>query len=49
MVIDIETARAAGMTVWTVPTGSEERSRLEEAKPDRLLNSFRELKELTRS
>jgi 2-phosphoglycolate phosphatase len=43
MVIDIETARAAQIAVWAVPTGSEEVRRLEEAKPDRLLHAFSEL------
>jgi phosphoglycolate phosphatase len=43
MVVDIETARAAGVTVWVVPTGSEERSRLEAAQPDRLLDNLGEL------
>jgi 2-phosphoglycolate phosphatase len=43
MVVDIETARAASVTVWVIPTGSEERSTLQAAIPDRLLGSFREL------
>jgi len=43
MAVDIETARAAGVTVWAVPTGSEERSALIAARPDRLLNSLQEL------
>jgi 2-phosphoglycolate phosphatase len=43
MVVDIETARAAGTAVWSVPTGSETRAALEEAKPDRLLSDLREL------
>jgi 2-phosphoglycolate phosphatase len=47
MVVDIETARAAGVTVWVVPTGSDEPSTLQAAKPDRLLGSFRELGSLT--
>jgi phosphoglycolate phosphatase len=46
MVVDIETARAAGVTVWVVPTGSDERSTLQAAKPDRLLGAFRELDSL---
>jgi phosphoglycolate phosphatase-like HAD superfamily hydrolase len=46
MVIDIDTARSAGIAVWAVPTGSEDLARLEQAKPDRLLHSFAELKEL---
>lgn len=43
MIVDIETARAAGVAVWVVPTGSEERSRLEAARPDRLLDELGEL------
>jgi phosphoglycolate phosphatase len=48
MVVDIDTARAAGVRVWVVPTGSEERARLEEARPDRLLRDLHELAELAR-
>jgi 2-phosphoglycolate phosphatase len=48
MVVDIDTARAAGVRVWVVPTGSEERGRLEEARPDRLLRDLNELAELAR-
>jgi phosphoglycolate phosphatase len=47
MVIDIETARSAGVAVWAVPTGSEDLARLQHARPDRLLHNFNELKELT--
>lgn len=43
MVIDIETARAAGMRVWVVPTGSDEHGKLEAARPDRLLRNMAEL------
>jgi phosphoglycolate phosphatase len=43
MTVDIQTARAACVTVWVVPTGSEERTVLEEARPDRLLASLREM------
>lgn len=43
MVVDIETARAAGVCVWVVPTGSEELTALVAAKPDRLLNGMGEL------
>src|SRR5262249_29882559 len=39
MVIDIETARAAGVAVWIVPTGSQEKAELAAAKPDRLLRN----------
>jgi phosphoglycolate phosphatase len=48
MVVDIETARAAGVLVWVVPTGSDERARLEAARPDRLLHDLNELARLER-
>src|SRR5438132_3664165 len=38
MVVDIETARAAGVTVWVVTTGSDEPGTLRAAQPDRVLN-----------
>jgi phosphoglycolate phosphatase len=47
MVVDIQTARAAGVRVWVIPTGSDERSTLEAAKPDRVLASFAELGSLS--
>jgi phosphoglycolate phosphatase len=43
MVVDIETARAAGVEVWAVATGPEDRATLEAAGPDRLLDSLLEL------
>jgi HAD superfamily hydrolase (TIGR01509 family) len=43
MVVDIETARAAGVSVWIVPTGSDERGTLENWVPDRLLASLEEI------
>jgi 2-phosphoglycolate phosphatase len=43
MVVDIATARAAGVCVWAVPTGTDQRSVLEAAGPDRLLESLRDL------
>jgi phosphoglycolate phosphatase len=43
MVVDIETARAAGVTVWVVPTGSNDRATLQAAHPDRMLNSIADL------
>jgi 2-phosphoglycolate phosphatase len=43
MVVDIETARAAGVTVWVVPTGSDDRSTLRAARPDHLLSAFRDI------
>jgi 2-phosphoglycolate phosphatase len=49
MVVDIETARAAGAPVWVIPTGSDEQSTLQAAKPDRLLGSLCELISLSAS
>jgi phosphoglycolate phosphatase len=46
MVVDIETARAAGVSVWVVPTGSDEIDTLKRARPDRLLNDLHELSRL---
>ncbi len=46
MVVDIETARAAGVTVWVVPTGSDELETLRRAKPDRLLKGLNQVIEL---
>lgn len=43
MVVDITTARAAGVRIWAVATGSEERRDLEAAQPDRLLTSLEEM------
>jgi 2-phosphoglycolate phosphatase len=43
MTVDIQTARAAGVTVWIVPTGSDEIAVLREAKPDRLLGQMSDL------
>lgn len=43
MVIDIQTARAANVPVWVVPTGSEEHAALEAARPDRILQNMNEL------
>jgi 2-phosphoglycolate phosphatase len=43
MVVDIETARAAGVAVWVVPTGSDDEKTLAAAKPDRLLHGLGEL------
>jgi phosphoglycolate phosphatase len=46
MTVDIQTARAAGVTVWVVPTGSDERDTLVHARPDRLLTDLHQLVEL---
>jgi phosphoglycolate phosphatase len=43
MVVDIQTARAAGVDVWCVATGSEERRALVEARPDRLMADLQEM------
>lgn len=44
MVVDIRTARAAGVTVWVVPTGSDDRAALEAARPDRVLETFADVR-----
>jgi phosphoglycolate phosphatase len=46
MVVDIQTARRAGISVWVVPTGSDEVKTLERARPDRLLRDLEELRVL---
>jgi phosphoglycolate phosphatase len=43
MTVDIKAARSAGLTVWTVPTGSDTAEALIAAKPDRLLRELREV------
>jgi phosphoglycolate phosphatase len=43
MTVDIQTARAAGVRVWVVPTGSDDRAALEAGRPDRLLDTFADL------
>jgi phosphoglycolate phosphatase len=43
MTVDVQTARAAGVRVWVVPTGSDDRAALEAARPDRLLAGFADL------
>lgn len=48
MRVDIETARAAGVRVWVVPTGTESRLVLEQAGPDRVLSGLAELASLDR-
>jgi phosphoglycolate phosphatase len=49
MDVDVRTARAAGLVVWVVPTGSCPRNVLAEAQPDRLLRDLNELRELLSS
>ncbi|HTU92851.1 MAG TPA: HAD-IA family hydrolase [Gemmataceae bacterium] len=46
MAVDIQTARSAGVSVWVVPTGSDEIETLRQARPDRLLRDLGELREL---
>jgi phosphoglycolate phosphatase-like HAD superfamily hydrolase len=43
MTVDIETARAAGVTVWVVPTGSDDRTALTAAQPDRLFDRLADI------
>ncbi len=43
MVVDVETARAAGVRVWVVATGSDPAEVLDRAGPDRRLGSLTEL------
>jgi len=43
MTVDVETARAAGVDVWVVPSGSDDRDTLTAARPDRLLESLRDI------
>lgn len=43
MGVDIQTARAAGVAVWVVPTGSDDLDKLRQAQPDRLLHDLGEL------
>ena len=45
MGIDIQTARAAGIRVWVVPTGSDTVETLDAAGPDRRLRDLDELRE----
>jgi 2-phosphoglycolate phosphatase len=42
MTVDIETGRAAGVTVWVVATGSEPKDALVAAKPERVLDRLDE-------
>ncbi|MFL5331032.1 MAG: HAD family hydrolase [Gemmataceae bacterium] len=43
MSIDVAAGRAAGMTVWTVATGSESMQQLQSAQPDRLFSDLGEV------
>ncbi len=46
MTVDVATARAADVTVWAIPTGSDTRAALEAAAPDRILGAFGDLARL---
>ncbi len=48
MVVDVTTARGAGVRVWVVPTGSDERATLLAAEPDRLFDGMAELPTILR-
>jgi phosphoglycolate phosphatase len=43
MTVDVETARAAGVRVWIVPTGSDTPDAIARARPDRTLHGLSEL------
>jgi 2-phosphoglycolate phosphatase len=43
MTVDVETARAAGVTVWVVATGTDAAGVLDAARPDRRLGGLAEL------
>ncbi len=43
MIVDIRTARAAGVAVWVVPTGSETRDDLVAERPDRVMDRLEEV------
>lgn len=44
MTIDIDTGRAAGVTTWVVPTGSEPLESLMRSNPDRILRDMNDLR-----
>ncbi|HEY8503030.1 MAG TPA: HAD-IA family hydrolase [Gemmataceae bacterium] len=43
MTVDVEAARAAGLTVWVIPRGSQDAATLRAAGPDRLLDRLADL------
>jgi phosphoglycolate phosphatase len=43
MTVDVETARAAGVRVWIVPTGSDTPEAIARARPERTLHDLSEL------
>jgi phosphoglycolate phosphatase len=48
MAVDVQTARGAGVTVWVVPTGSDDLETLRAARPDRILRDLAEIPPLLR-
>jgi len=46
MVVDIFAALAAGVKVWVVPTGSDDRPTLEVAGPDRIVENLHEVAQI---
>ena len=46
MIVDIETARNAGLPVWVIPTGSHDRITLQAAQPDQILQRMDEVLDL---
>jgi phosphoglycolate phosphatase len=46
MVVDIEAARAAGVRVWIVPTGSDEPATVAAAHPDHMLTDLVQLRNI---
>ena len=46
MLIDVETARRAGLPVYVIASGGQSREELEKARPDLLLSRFEELLEV---
>jgi phosphoglycolate phosphatase len=46
MVVDIQTAHAAGVAVWVVATGSDEKGALDRARPERVLHDLAEIPSL---
>lgn len=49
MHVDIETARAADVRVWAVPSGSQNAETLRAAQPDRLLEHFTDIQDVIRT
>lgn len=45
MTVDVQTARAAGVRVWVVPTGSDTPEALDAARPDHRLRDLGEIRE----